>query len=194
MSRSPLYSTGLVQLPIRVLLLRSPRASRQQVPCSASRVVSGAHRVVGPGTHQGSGPREVHTTTGTKCGYEHVLVSLLSSMSLEVWYRQAAKEYDEAPFTSDGELLHGGCALLHCNISCFLDISNWFWYVATVNFWCFNGWSVVFYVSLISFIMVILRVPPMIVLRCMVGYMMSYRHILSVAKKCCIKICLMYVA
>jgi hypothetical protein len=32
------------------------------VPCSASRVVPGAHRVVGPGTHQGSGPREVHTT------------------------------------------------------------------------------------------------------------------------------------
>jgi hypothetical protein len=33
------------------------------VPCSASRVVPGAHRVVGPGTHRGSGPREVHTTT-----------------------------------------------------------------------------------------------------------------------------------
>jgi hypothetical protein len=32
------------------------------VPCSASRVVPGAHRVVGPGTHRGSGPREVHTT------------------------------------------------------------------------------------------------------------------------------------
>jgi hypothetical protein len=42
------------------------------VPCSASRVVSEAHRVVGPGTHQGSGPREVHTTGGnndTKCLY-----------------------------------------------------------------------------------------------------------------------------
>jgi hypothetical protein len=34
------------------------------VPCSASRVVPGAHRVVGPGTHRGSGPREVHTTEG----------------------------------------------------------------------------------------------------------------------------------
>jgi hypothetical protein len=34
------------------------------VPCSASRVVPGAHRVVGPGTHRGSGPREVHTTGG----------------------------------------------------------------------------------------------------------------------------------
>jgi hypothetical protein len=34
------------------------------VPCSASRVVPGAHRVVGPGTHRGSGPREVHTTAG----------------------------------------------------------------------------------------------------------------------------------
>jgi hypothetical protein len=32
------------------------------VPCSASRVVTRAHRVVGPGTHRGSGPREVHTT------------------------------------------------------------------------------------------------------------------------------------
>jgi hypothetical protein len=32
------------------------------VSCSASRVVPGAHRVVGPGTHRGSGPREVHTT------------------------------------------------------------------------------------------------------------------------------------
>jgi hypothetical protein len=34
------------------------------VSCSASRVVPGAHRVVGPGTHRGSGPREVHTTPG----------------------------------------------------------------------------------------------------------------------------------
>jgi hypothetical protein len=32
------------------------------VLCCASRVVPGAHRVVGPGTHRGSGPREVHTT------------------------------------------------------------------------------------------------------------------------------------
>jgi hypothetical protein len=34
------------------------------VSCSASRVVPGAHRVVGPGTHRCSGPREVHTTAG----------------------------------------------------------------------------------------------------------------------------------
>jgi hypothetical protein len=27
-----------------------------------NRVVPAAHRVVGPGTHRGSGPREVHTT------------------------------------------------------------------------------------------------------------------------------------
>jgi hypothetical protein len=33
------------------------------MPCSASQVVPGAHRVVGPGTHRGSGPREVHTTS-----------------------------------------------------------------------------------------------------------------------------------
>jgi hypothetical protein len=32
------------------------------VPCGTSRVVPGAHRVVGPGTHRGSGPREAHTT------------------------------------------------------------------------------------------------------------------------------------
>jgi hypothetical protein len=32
------------------------------VSCGTSRVVPGAHRVVGPGTHRGSGPREVHTT------------------------------------------------------------------------------------------------------------------------------------
>jgi hypothetical protein len=37
---------------------------RHQVPCNRSRVVPGAHRVVGPGTHRGSGPREVHTTGG----------------------------------------------------------------------------------------------------------------------------------
>jgi hypothetical protein len=32
------------------------------VSCGTSRVVSGAHRVVSPGTHRGSGRREVHTT------------------------------------------------------------------------------------------------------------------------------------
>jgi hypothetical protein len=63
MSRRPLYSAEHVQIPNRVLLLRSPCAPRLQVPCSASRVVPGAHRVVGPGTHRCSGPREVHTTT-----------------------------------------------------------------------------------------------------------------------------------
>jgi hypothetical protein len=36
------------------------------VPCNASRVVPGAHRVVSPGTHRGSGPREVHTTVGAR--------------------------------------------------------------------------------------------------------------------------------
>jgi hypothetical protein len=35
------------------------------VPCSASRVVPGAHRVVGPGTRRGSGPRDVHTTSAS---------------------------------------------------------------------------------------------------------------------------------
>jgi hypothetical protein len=33
-----------------------------KVSCGPSRVVLGAHRVVGPGTHRGSGPRKVHTT------------------------------------------------------------------------------------------------------------------------------------
>jgi hypothetical protein len=32
------------------------------VPCSPSRVVPRVHRVVGPGTHLSSGPRDVHTT------------------------------------------------------------------------------------------------------------------------------------
>jgi hypothetical protein len=32
------------------------------VSCGTSWVVPGAHRVVGPGTHRGSGPKEVHTT------------------------------------------------------------------------------------------------------------------------------------
>jgi hypothetical protein len=40
------------------------------VPCSASRVVPGAHRVVSPGTHRGSGPREVHTTPSASTGDE----------------------------------------------------------------------------------------------------------------------------
>jgi hypothetical protein len=51
-----MYSGEHVQLPNRVLLLRSPCAPHLQVPCSASRVVPGAHRVIGPGTHRGSGP------------------------------------------------------------------------------------------------------------------------------------------
>jgi hypothetical protein len=46
----------------RVLFLCSPCAPRQKVPCSTSRVVPGAHRVVGTGTHHSSGPRDVHTT------------------------------------------------------------------------------------------------------------------------------------
>jgi hypothetical protein len=35
---------------------------RHLVPCGTSRAVPGAHRIVDPGTHRGSGPREVHTT------------------------------------------------------------------------------------------------------------------------------------
>jgi hypothetical protein len=61
-SRSLPYSAGHVQLPNRVLLLCSPCASCHQVSCTASLVVPGAHQVVGPSTHRGSGPREVHTT------------------------------------------------------------------------------------------------------------------------------------
>jgi hypothetical protein len=37
------------------------------VSCGTSRVVPGAHQIVGPGTHRGSGPREVHTTTTPFC-------------------------------------------------------------------------------------------------------------------------------
>jgi hypothetical protein len=56
MARISLHGSGHAQLPIRVLLHRSPCAPRHQVSCSTSRVVPGAHRVVGPGTHQSSGP------------------------------------------------------------------------------------------------------------------------------------------
>jgi hypothetical protein len=72
-SRSSLHGTRHAQLPIRVLLHRSPCAPRQQALCSPSRVVPGAHRVVGPGTHRGSGPREVHTTPGPRATRERVL-------------------------------------------------------------------------------------------------------------------------
>jgi hypothetical protein len=57
-----------VQLPIRVLLHHSPCAPRHQVSCSSSRVVPGAHRVVGPSTHRSSGPRDVHTTVCAASG------------------------------------------------------------------------------------------------------------------------------
>jgi hypothetical protein len=50
------------QLPNRVLYICSPCAQHQQVPRSTSRVVPGAHRVVGPCTHQSSGPKDVHTS------------------------------------------------------------------------------------------------------------------------------------
>jgi hypothetical protein len=49
---------GEIPYPAR----HTPCASRHQVPCCTSRVVPGAHRVFGRGTHRGSGPREVHTT------------------------------------------------------------------------------------------------------------------------------------
>jgi hypothetical protein len=62
MSRCSLHGSGHAQLPIRVLLHHSPCAPRHQVSCSTSRVVPEAHRVVGSGTHQSSGPRDVHTT------------------------------------------------------------------------------------------------------------------------------------
>jgi hypothetical protein len=51
------------------------------VPCSASRVVPRAHRVVGPGTHRGSGPRKVHTTTAPSSGFR--LARGFASVSLE---------------------------------------------------------------------------------------------------------------
>jgi hypothetical protein len=44
-------------LYIRVLILCRPCAPRQQVLCSPSRLLPGAHRVVGPDNHLSSGPR-----------------------------------------------------------------------------------------------------------------------------------------
>jgi hypothetical protein len=41
-----------------------PCASRHLVSCSPSRVVPGAHGVVGPSTHLSSGPRDARTTRG----------------------------------------------------------------------------------------------------------------------------------
>jgi hypothetical protein len=49
-----------------LLVLCSPCASRQQMSHSTSRVVPWSHRVVGPGTHLSSGPRDVHTTVALK--------------------------------------------------------------------------------------------------------------------------------
>jgi hypothetical protein len=40
------------------------------VPCGTSRVVPGAHRVVGPGTNRGSGLREVHMTLSARFSLE----------------------------------------------------------------------------------------------------------------------------
>jgi hypothetical protein len=61
-SRSTLHGSGHVLLPNRVLVLCMPCAPRHQVSCSPSRVVPGAHGVVGPSTHLSSGPRDVRTT------------------------------------------------------------------------------------------------------------------------------------
>jgi hypothetical protein len=72
------------------------------VPCSASRVVPGAHRVVGPGTHRGSGPREVHTTViqmipgaphqeGTQRETPNRLEASLKSKKHESMLRDASK-------------------------------------------------------------------------------------------------------
>jgi hypothetical protein len=103
-SRSPLYSAGLVQLPIRVLLLRSPCASRQQVPYNASRVVPGAHRVVGPGTHRGSGPREVHTTStdprATKCCFNLVAPPLPFSLRQYLHFHPARPRFSPCSHTT----------------------------------------------------------------------------------------------
>jgi hypothetical protein len=62
----------------------SPYASRHQVPCGTSQVVLGAHRVVGPGTHRGSGPREVHTTSTTISGHQEVNHIASSSSSVRM--------------------------------------------------------------------------------------------------------------
>jgi hypothetical protein len=54
------------------------------VPCSTSLVVPWAHRVVGPGTHRGSGPREVHTTVLLWI----ILHMIRNCMLLYVFYRR----------------------------------------------------------------------------------------------------------
>jgi hypothetical protein len=64
------------------------------VPCGRSRVVPGAHRVVGPGTHRGSGPREVHTTTASLT-LKNAIEALLMQHSLSL-SRIRGQGYDGA--------------------------------------------------------------------------------------------------
>jgi hypothetical protein len=112
-SMSPLYSAGHVQLPNRVLLLCSPCASRHQVPCSASQVVTGAHRVVGPGTHQVSGPREVHTTPNS---------DLAASTGQTVWSHRSDRL---VPLVRPVRLRTGSCKV-HNSL---IRTSNWMFHI-----------------------------------------------------------------
>jgi hypothetical protein len=114
------------------------------VPCSASRVVPGAHRVVGPGTHRGSGPREVHTTTPSTplilvvCATDSCRVMLVVTYNLCSCTTAALALVPTAPppvpiylspltyhhlmhrhFTNGNHCNHRGIKVFEC--------SSWFW-------------------------------------------------------------------
>jgi hypothetical protein len=67
------------------------------VPCSPSRVVPGAHRVVNPGTHRGSGPREVHTTLPLHICKLPLSQSILPLKQCNMRMQQRAKFYSLCP-------------------------------------------------------------------------------------------------
>jgi hypothetical protein len=80
------------------------------VLCSARRVVSGAHRV-GPGTHQGSGPREVHTTIRVVCEYPDVFPEELLGTPPD---RDVEFVIDLLPGTAPISNAHIECLVLNC--------------------------------------------------------------------------------
>jgi hypothetical protein len=64
------------------------------VPCGTSRVVPGAHRVVGSSTHRGSGPREVHTTPISLDAQDNDALALKASSSTAYKLMLAAPRVD----------------------------------------------------------------------------------------------------
>jgi hypothetical protein len=108
------------------------------VPCSASRVVPGAHRVVGPGTHRGSGPREVHTTTAMTAAtvataglrlIDRLLYQLVTIMSLCAFVSIVSLDEDittahihkNPPSSIEGPITRARARQLNLEVSSFLS-------------------------------------------------------------------------